>query len=161
MPIPTEQQLAILHKRVLERLEKPDGEEGCHLFVGTKKAGYGVLTYREDKKKKFISTHKVVMLFEGRVLKEGEVTRHTCGNPACCNPLHLIAGTQGDNMKDRRVHGTAAKGARNGRARLTAEQVARIRSTPATHGSKSRLAKEFGVHPSTISLILKGEIWTE
>lgn len=28
------------------------------------------------------------------------VVRHMCDNPRCCNPHHLEAGTQSDNMKD-------------------------------------------------------------
>lgn len=30
-----------------------------------------------------------------------EVVRHTCDNPSCINPEHLVAGTQRDNIKDR------------------------------------------------------------
>jgi hypothetical protein len=29
-----------------------------------------------------------------------EVVRHTCDNSACCNPQHLRAGTDGDNVRD-------------------------------------------------------------
>ena len=31
---------------------------------------------------------------------EGMVVMHTCDNPACCNPHHLVVGTQSDNIKD-------------------------------------------------------------
>src|ERR1039458_1003464 len=27
-------------------------------------------------------------------------TRHTCDTPLCCNPAHLIEGTQADNIHD-------------------------------------------------------------
>ena len=36
-----------------------------------------------------------------------DVVRHTCDNAICTNPNHLLAGTQKDNINDRRVRGRA------------------------------------------------------
>ena len=36
----------------------------------------------------------------GRELEPGEVARHTCDNPICVNPDHLLPGTQRDNVDD-------------------------------------------------------------
>lgn len=39
-------------------------------------------------------------LYNGRPLEAKEVVRHKCDNTKCCNPFHLIVGTQKDNVQD-------------------------------------------------------------
>ena len=81
---------------------------------------------------------------------------HTCDHPACCNPAHLYWGTHQDNMDDRARRNRAARGERNGRAKLTADQVREIR---ALGGSVRGLAREFGIDPHTVRDIRRGKIW--
>lgn len=87
---------------------------------------------------------------------------HACDNPSCVNPDHLFLGTNLDNIKDCEAKGRAklkgSPGARNGRARLTPEQVAEIRTHSRT---RKAYAAEFGVAPSTISMIWTGRNWPE
>ncbi len=52
---------------------------------------------------------------------KGAVVRHTCDNPRCVNPLHLLLGTVLDNNQDK------ARRNRTPRKKLTSEQVAEIR----------------------------------
>ena len=42
----------------------------------------------------------VYQLYTGYKLKEREVVRHTCDNSWCCNPHHMMIGTQADNVAD-------------------------------------------------------------
>lgn len=45
--------------------------------------------------------HRLVWeLYNGRALAHKEVVRHKCDNTKCCNPFHLIVGTQKDNVQD-------------------------------------------------------------
>lgn len=52
---------------------------------------------------KHTSLHRKVFLDTYGYLPE--VVRHTCDNPRCINPAHLLAGTQQDNMQDRLSRG--------------------------------------------------------
>lgn len=35
----------------------------------------------------------------------GMIVMHTCDNPPCCNPSHLVLGTQAENLADMRAKG--------------------------------------------------------
>jgi hypothetical protein len=112
------------------------------------------------------------MIAHERLAPAGMFVCHTCDNPPCCNPHHLFLGTPSDNSVDRNVKGRAAPktGLNNGRALLTPEQVAEIRYRYATNKRQRRLgpgdthaslAAEYGVHESTVRLILNGQHWQE
>jgi hypothetical protein len=83
---------------------------------------------------------------------------HRCDNPPCCNPAHLFEGSRLDNTIDCKLKGRRVnvRGAAHGQAKLTPEQVAEIR---AATGLNREVAARFGVSPSTISLIRRGETW--
>lgn len=85
-----------------------------------------------------------------------EVVRHKCDVPACVNPNHLIAGTHLSNVADRVKRGRSATGERNGRSKLTVEQVRKIRRSTQPMWA---LGQTYGVSPRTIEKILNGETW--
>lgn len=69
--------------------------------------GYGQLTAS----KRTVLTHRVA-----HFLLTGEwppVVMHSCDNPPCCNPTHLLAGTLTDNNKDALLKGRVARGDRH------------------------------------------------
>lgn len=77
-----------------------------------------------------------------------DVVRHTCDNPPCINPRHLVAGTQDDNMKD------MAERCRSKRyADLTPEQVQQVRDAI---GTQVEIGKRFGIKQSRVSRIRSG-----
>ena len=96
------------------------------------------------------------------VLTMGGVVMHTCDNPRCINPMHLVLGTQADNNEDCRIKGRNAYGERCGSSVLTSEAVRTIRETyiPRDRERGARaLARRFGVaHPQVLNA-LRGITW--
>lgn len=74
------------------------GEDGpCVEYSGTRNAdGYGVLAKPVNRSR---LAHRAALAEKlGRPV-EG-VARHSCDNPPCINPDHLLEGTQADNIND-------------------------------------------------------------
>ncbi len=86
----------------------------------------------------------------------GEVVRHTCDNNRCINPAHLTAGTQLQNVQDRVERNRSARFDKNGRAKLTPENVRLVRTS---QKGGSQLARELDVSPGLISRIRSREVW--
>lgn len=84
---------------------------------------------------------------------QGKVIRHTCDNPRCINPDHLIIGTHKDNTRDMLVRG------RGGRVKLTPSQVDLIRSLRTQGNSYATIAKALNVSKSAVAFILQGRSW--
>lgn len=78
--------------------------------------------------------------------------RHTCDNPRCCNPAHLLVGTHADNARDkvergRQVHWTSTG---SPRAKLSAEDVFWIRIHRKYGVTRKALALLYDVSVQTI-----------
>jgi hypothetical protein len=61
------------------------------------------------------STHRIAYTFSnGTILNlseyHGAVVRHSCDNPACCNPAHLCIGDQRANVHDMVARGRHSNG---------------------------------------------------
>lgn len=87
---------------------------------------------------------------------------HTCGrgHEGCVAPWHLRWKTPIENAADKVKHGTAVAGSNLPWAKLTEETAAEIRSL----GGKMRqsdIAAKYGVSQPTVSLVLRGVVWTE
>lgn len=129
----------------------------CWQWVGMVhgRFGYGGIKIQGQMR----NAHRVLAEWMHGPLTSATVVRHTCDNPACVNPYHLLLGTAAQNVADRVARKRSAKGSRNGRAKLTAEQVEQIRYRRSTGELMTALAAEFGVNKSTIRLIVIGKNW--
>jgi len=115
--------------------------------------GYGKFKYDGEQ-----LAHRVAN-FLATGVRPGEAVRHTCDNPPCCNPAHLVDGTQFENIADRDAKGrtgTRPKGEKNHNARLTAVAVGSIKRDPRGHAELARL---HGVSAHAIWSIKHGKTW--
>ena len=87
---------------------------------------------------------------------------HTCGkgHEGCVNPAHLYWATPLENNADQIVHGTRLRGAKKPGARLTEDDVRKIRRMKDMGLSQREIGERFGVHAETIGDILRGATWS-
>ena len=122
--------------------------------------------------------HRIAFLLSGgKLSKKKPFVLHKCDNQACCNPDHLKAGDQTDNMRDRKKAGrgnhptgdrnglrkhpeSVARGERNAASKLTEDQVREIRRIFESEKiSKSELGRMFGVSNPLIGYIIRRQSW--
>lgn len=136
-----------------------DAACGCWLWQGMAwPDGYGAARFRGKK----LRAHRMAwMLFRGEIAP-GMVVCHKCDVRACVNPDHLFLGTPAENVQDMLNKGRNRRGWENGRAKLTAEQVSRIKRMLAEDRMyMSEIAREFGVSQTTIRAIKTGRTWRD
>lgn len=139
----------------VDRLAAPDA---CVLWTASKNArGYGV--FRLDNRS--LLAHRVAYVQANGQIPDGALVRHTCDDPACVNPRHLVLGTPADNSADMVERGRFAdqSGEKNGRAKLDWAKVDEIRARLEAGESQRALAEEFGVSQPHLSDIKLGRTW--
>lgn len=105
--------------------------------------GYGQVMLNGVRMQVSVATY---LHFNGPI-PAGEVVRHTCDYPPCCNPTHLITGTYEDNSRDMVERG------RSKAAKLSDDQVREIRAAIADGHTTRAVADQFGIHNSCVSRV--------
>lgn len=82
---------------------------------------------------------------------------HSCGNASCVNPTHLRWATPKQNAADKNIHGTVVRGERNGKTRLSKDDIIEIRNAAP---DLNLLMNKFGVSKGCISKIRSGARWS-
>lgn len=88
--------------------EKYAVSDGCWLWQAGKYAnGYGMVNLGRwaDGRQHTVQAHRIAYVLTHGDIPAGAVVMHTCGVPACVNPVHLRLGTQADNVADGKVKG--------------------------------------------------------
>ena len=86
--------------------------------------------------------------------------RHTCDNPSCVNPSHLVISTHLDNARDRVERGRGAFGVNQGCAKLKNADILEIRKMLSDGVAQRRIAERFSVAQSQIGAVKRGKTWS-
>ena len=130
------------------------GDDECWPWlIGTDPDGYGRSKHVGEQR-----AHRVAYRLACGPIPEGEIVRHSCDNPPCCNPRHLLTGTHADNAKDKvdRGRSPVRKGDLNTQAKLTPDQVMTIYSDRRYYGE---IVAEYGISKETVWDIKAKRSW--
>lgn len=123
--------------------------------------GYGVFNLA---RRLPVRVHRYAWELHNGPIPDGLFVCHHCDNKVCVNHRHLFLGTHNDNMADATRKGrmpiNPRPGEENGRAILTAEQVAEIR-TLGRSVSRQEIAERFGISIHYVSNLRMGIRWPQ
>jgi hypothetical protein len=108
-------------------------------------------------------SHRFMYELEHLCIPEGMIVMHTCDNPACCNPNHLVLGTQKENVGD-----CWGKGRHNNinlkrkkQPKLKRDDVMLIRELHDDGYSHKYIANLFDISKSQVYIIVNNRQWKE
>lgn len=87
---------------------------------------------------------------------EGLYACHKCDNRRCFNPEHIFIGTQKDNIQDAMSKRRMAHGSKNWQAKLSPEDVVKLRELRLSGLSYEKCGNALGIHKRTAMRILSG-----
>lgn len=141
--------------RFWSKVDKSPHPRGCWLWRGSRNSdGYGDIKI----KRHMVKAHRMAWeVTNGRPLGDLRACHH-CDNPACCNPEHIFAGTQIENIADMDAKGR--RGMPYPRMKLTPDAVREIRRQhEAGTATYADLGKAFGVSTRTVYGVVKRYRW--
>jgi hypothetical protein len=108
-PMTAEQRHASLVARFHQNVT-PGLPDECWEWQGGRNSRNGRKTYGRlgSGQNGKVYAHRLSVELDGRQVGDKDVL-HTCDNPPCCNPRHLVVGTNEDNAQDARAKGLRMK----------------------------------------------------
>ena len=143
-------------KRFWDKVDKPT-PLGCWVWTGCRhEFGYGRFGLNGET----VYAHRLAYELTNGSIPKGQYVRHMCDTPACCNPAHLVLGTQAENLKDMQNRGRDRyKGEQNGQSKMTDTGVKALRQRRSEGTTYRQLGKEFGISYSQAHAICNDNQW--
>ncbi len=138
-----------------DKVDRSGGPGACWAWqLSCDPYGYGQTSFGDRRN---IGAHRVAWILANGPIPEGLCVLHRCDNRPGCNPGHLFLGTRADNSADMVAKGRQWKhgGLGNPAAKLTADQVREIRERARQGEPLLALARQFGVHASGVSRLVR------
>jgi len=112
---------------------------------------------RFERNSKTQSVHRYIYtIFYGEPGAD-KVICHTCDNTHCINPLHLVADTQAENLRQMKERGRSACGEKHWNAKLTNNDVIAILADDKS--TNKELADRYCISEANIGRIKNGSLW--
>lgn len=147
-------------KSLLESVEF-NKQTNCWEWTGYKnKDGYGVVCRKCDDKTIQVKAHRFIYAWICGDIPAGLVVRHSCNNPACVNPEHLLLGTVKENAEDMVKIGHSCKGTKHPNCKINENVVLKIFDLAKQGFSCVKIGKQVGLGKTRVQIILSGKGWT-
>ncbi len=146
-------------ERLWGMIDVKDDNDACWPWLGSRMIKHGVKTYGQfdlHNSLGLIGAHRAVFADYHGYLPE--VVRHSCDNPPCCNPGHLIGGSEEDNRRDMMARGRQVRGSMSASSKLTEDQVIQLRKDLGSM-NVSAIARKYGISRKMVRLIREGVNW--
>ena len=152
------------------QVDTSGGLMACWPWTGLlRRDGYGALEWSlwrpgtRRRAARLNGAHRFSYLLANGSIPPGSFVLHQCDNPPCVHPLHLVAGTAGDNIRQAFARGRGrlpdTRGSLNPASKLTEAQAHTIRQLSTAGISGRQLAARFSVSTVAISQLLLRKTW--
>jgi hypothetical protein len=149
-------------QRLWEKVDQSGGHDACWPYATVKEGKHAVIGFDTGGQQwKGMGAHVLAYTLTNGPIAKGMVVRHTCDNPRCCNPRHLILGTYRQNRQDmeQRHRGTHGPYHRPN-AKVTPDIVQAIRQIGNSMPKKD-IAAKFSLTYQTTYDILTYHTWVD
>ena len=141
----------LIRERLLPKLGTGPDDECWPWLWDTEQRGYGRITIKGTR---YLAHRLVAYAMNNVDLSPDMVVRHDFDNPNCCNPKHLRAGTQIENLRD-----CAQRGRQRYSAVVTEDMVREMRARHRNGERVIDIARDYPISRSQVQSIVTGRFW--